>query len=278
MKMSCRYVAVSLACGAALTLTFINAHADDDYLWPIEQRFNADLGVFLIKNDTSVRVDGSTTEGTDINLQNEFGFDNQNRFRVDGYWRFLDRHKLRFLYFGSRASTDRIIDETIVFDNVTYPINSTVHAEFDTDIIELAYEYSFVRRNNFEISGTVGLHNFSITTRLNAQASSNGTGVDLSSSAKGEGPLPVIGLRGIWALSDHFYFDAQAQFFSLKFDNYKGSLQDYKVTFTWQPFRNVGIGIGYNDFKTRLDVTQSDFEGRLDFGYSGALGFIAVAF
>lgn len=277
MNMSCRYVA-ALACGVAVTLTCMNARADDD-LWPIEQRFNLSLGVFLLDTDTTMRVDGDT-RGTEVNLENDFGLQSQDRFRVDGYWRFAKRHKLRFMYFSSRSASSRTIDDTVEFRGVTFPIDAEVRAEFDTNIVELAYEYSFIRRNNFELAGTVGLHNLSIDAGLSAQATSTvgAGGIDRSSKAEGDGPLPVFGVRAIWALSDHFYFDAQAQFFALQFENYDGSLQDYKISFVWQPLRNVGVGIGYNDFNTRLDVDDDNFDGRLEFSYGGALGFITVAF
>lgn len=277
MNMSCRCVA-ALACGVVMTLTSINTRAED-HLWPIEQRVNLSLGVFLLDTDTTMRVDGDT-RGTEVNLEDDFGFQSQDRFRVDGYWRFAKRHKLRFMYFGSRSSSNRTIDDTVEFRGVTFPVNASVRAEFDTNIFEFAYEYSFIRRNSFELAGTVGLHNLSVETRLTAQAVSTAGagGIDLASKAEGDGPLPVIGVRAIWALSDHFYFDAQAQFFALKVDNYDGNLQDYKLSFVWQPLRNVGVGIGYNDFTTRLDVDDDNFDGRLEFSYGGALGFVTVAF
>lgn len=275
---SCRYVA-ALAL-VAMTFTFVNACADEDDLWPIEQQFNLSLGVFLLDTDTTVRVDGEAARGTPVNLDNTFDFQSQDRFRADGYWRFAKRHKVRFMYFATRSESSRTIDQTIEFQGVEYPVDATVRGEFDSDIIELAYEYSFLRSHNFEVAATVGLHNLSIDTRLSAQAASSGGGggVDQSSSAKGDGPLPVIGLRAIWALSDHFYFDAQAQFFAIKIDEYDGSLQDYKVSFVWQPLRNVGIGVGYNDFETRLDVDASEFNGRLELSYGGGLAFVTVAF
>lgn len=276
---SCRCVA-ALAGLVAMTFTFVDACAEENDLWPIDQQFNLSLGVFLLDTDTTIRVDGQAARGTPVNLDNTFDFSSQDRFRADGYWRFAKRHKVRFMYFATRSDSTRTIDQTIEFQGVEYPVNATVRGEVNTDIIELAYEYSFLHRHNFELAGTVGLHNLSIDTRLSAQGSGSGagSGFDQSSSAKGDGPLPVIGLRAIWALSDHFYFDAQAQFFAIKIDEYDGSLQDYKVSFVWQPLRNVGIGIGYNDFETRLDVDASRFNGRLELSYAGGLAFVTVAF
>jgi hypothetical protein len=255
------------------------AHADP--LWPLDQKFNLSLGIFFLDTDTTVRLDGDAGRvGTEVNFERDLGLDTGDRFRIDGYWRFADRHKLRFLYFDSSSSNERSISRTIEFGDTTYPLNVNVRASFDVEIIELAYEYSFMKRDNFEVAGTIGLHNLSVAAGLHADASSNGSlgGVDLEETADGDGPLPVIGLRGIWALNDRFYFDAHAQFFALEFDQYDGNLQDYKVSFNWQPFRNFGVGIGYNAFSTHVDVDAEHFNGKLRFEYDGPLAFIVGAF
>jgi hypothetical protein len=255
------------------------AHADR--LLPLEQKFNLSAGVFVLDTDTRIRVDGENAEiGTDVNLDDEFGFGDQNRLRVDGYWRFFDRHKVRFMYFGSRSEESRSISEEIDFRGETFPVNATVRAEFKTQIFELAYEYSFMRRDSFELAGTFGLHNLEVTTSLSGEATSTvgAGGIDVSRTAKGNGPLPVIGIRTLWAFSDHWYMDFQAQYFGLQFDEYDGHLQDLKLTFVWQPTKYFGVGVGYNDFSTKLDVDGARFDGSLRFGYGGPLAFLSVGF
>lgn len=268
---------VALATVAFFTATSARA----DRLQPLEQRINIGVGLFLLDTNTRIRADASNSDrGTEVDLEDTFGFDDQDRFRIDGYWRFADRHKVRFLYFSSNAATTRTLHETIEFNGTTFPIDASVRAEFETEIIELAYEYAFMRRDTFELAGSIGLHNLRVTSRLTANASSNlgAGGIDVSESAEADGPLPVIGIRGTWAFTDHLYLDAQAQFFTLEFDEYDGSLQDYKVSFVWQPTKYVGVGVGYNDFVTRLRVDGSRFTGRLRFGYGGPLAFITMGF
>jgi hypothetical protein len=255
------------------------AHADR--LLPLEQNFNLSAGVFVVDTNTRIRVDGETVDlGTDIDLDDTFGFEDQSRLRIDGYWRFADRHKVRFMYFGSRLEESRTIAEEIEFNDQIFPLNATVSAEFKTEIVELAYEYSFLRRDSFELAGTIGLHNLRVTATLNTVASSNigAGGIDRSAEAKGDGPLPLVGLRALWAFSDHWFLDAQVQYFGLKFDEYDGSLQDLKLTFVWQPTKYFGLGVGYNDFSTRLDVDGDNFNGRLRLGYGGPLAFLSVGF
>ncbi len=254
-------------------------HADP--LWPVNQKFNISLGVFFLDTDTTIRLDGDGGRiGNEVNFEKDLGLKADDRFRIDGYWRFFDRHKLRFMYFDSSSSNERNIEREIEFGDTTFPLNVNVRASLKVEIFELAYEYSFLKRDNFELAGTLGLHNLSVRGRLHADASSNAGlgGVDLEESADGDGPLPVVGLRGTWAFSDKFYIDGHAQFFALKFDQYDGNLQDYKISFNWQPLRHFGVGVGYNAFSTHVDVDDDYFNGKLRFDYDGPLLFITGAF
>ncbi|HMN43319.1 MAG TPA: hypothetical protein PKE27_02030 [Povalibacter sp.] len=271
----------STLAGTALCLAGFASAGHADPLWPLDDKFNVSLGVFFLDTETTMRLDGDAGRvGTEVNFGRELGLKSGDRFRIDGYWRFFDRHKLRFMYFDSKEGNTRTINRDIEFGDTTFPLNVEVRTDIKVEIFELAYEYSFLKRDNLELSGTIGLHNLSVKAGLHADASSNAGlgGLDLEEAADGDGPLPVVGLRGLWALNDHFYFDAQVQFFAVKFDNYDGNLQDYKLSFNWQPFEHFGVGLGYNDFSTRLDVDEEHFNGKLRFNYDGPLLFVTGAF
>src|SRR5688572_24333370 len=65
---------------------------------PINDRFSLSLGTFLLGTDTTIRVSGTVSgtriPGTQFNVEQELGFQDTDRFRVDAYWRFFKRHKL----------------------------------------------------------------------------------------------------------------------------------------------------------------------------------------
>jgi hypothetical protein len=89
----------------------------------------------------------------------------------------------------------------------------------------------------------------------------------------------VLGLRGLWRLSDAFYISAQLQYFYLEFDPYSGSLIDLKASVVWQVADHVGVGLGYNDFGFRFDIEdRGDFDGRLRWDYGGAFAFATFMF
>jgi hypothetical protein len=251
------------------------ARAADDAPNILSDPFQLSLGTFAFTSDTEIRFDGDTSAGTPVDWENTFGGGDQTRFRVDGHWRFGDsgRHKVRFMWFNSSHSGSKTIEEDIHFGDVTFPVDAKVKADMGFDIYELAYEYAFLRRDTYEIAGTIGLHWTSLSSSLSAKASTSGGNLegDIKREASVDAPLPVIGVRGLWALPHDFYIDAGAQFFSLSFDKYDGSLQDYRVMAVWQPKKWLGIGLGYNQFNVDVDVDGDKFNGNLNWKYHGPM-------
>jgi hypothetical protein len=262
----------TLSTGLLLGSTALADDADPSLL---NDSFYLSLGSFILNSDTEIRFDGDTGRGTPIDWEQTFGGGDSTRFRIDGHWRFgdTDRHKVRFMWFNSTRTGSRTIDEDIEFGDQVYPVNAKVNSEFSFDIYELAYEYAFLKRDTYEVDGTIGLHLASLGMGLTAKAADSGG--TLIADVKREGtidaPLPVIGLRGIWQLPHHFSIDAGAQFFSLSIDQYDGSLQDYRVMLNWQPKKWLGFGLGYNQFNVDLDVDGDKFNGNLNWKYDGPM-------
>ena len=141
-----------------------------------------------------------------------------------------------------------------------------MNADFSFAILEIAYEYAFLRRDNYELEASIGFHYMSLRASLDARAkASSGTLTeDLNGSARVDAPLPVIGMGGTWSLSHDQWRDVSAQLFVLSFDAYRGELQNYRVSLTWQPKSWLGIGIGSSRFLMDLNVTNDDLHGAFD--------------
>jgi hypothetical protein len=242
--------------------------------------FYVALGTYIVDTDTEVSLNGSSSEGSRVDWENTFGSGDVTRFRLDGQWRFADRHKARFMWFDSSRDSSRTLDEEIDWGDETFPVNVRTRAEFSFSVYELAYEYAFLRRDNYEVSGSFGLHYTELDLTLSAKAETSG-GVlqgDIKESGSVGAPLPAIGLRGLWALPYNFWIDAQAQYFALSIDEYDGSLTDLRLMVNWQPKTWLGIGIGYNQFTIDVDVEKDRFDGSLDWTYEGPMIFYSASF
>jgi hypothetical protein len=242
--------------------------------------FHLALGTYIVDTDTEVSLNGSSNEGTRVDWENTFGSGDVTRFRFDGQWRFADRHKARFMWFDTSRYSSRTLEEEIDWGDETFPVNARTRAEFSFSVYELAYEYAFLHRENYEVSGSFGLHYTDLELTLSAKAETSGGTLqrDIKESGDVGAPLPVIGLRGLWALPYDFWVDAQAQYFALSIDEYDGSLTDLRLMVTWQPKTWLGIGIGYNQFTVDVDVEKNSFDGSLDWTYEGPMIFYSASF
>lgn len=271
-----RFIAVVLASCALATAEA----AERD---PLESKIVVDLGWFFMSNDIRVRVDGETSDaiGTDVDFDDTFGVGDFDRFRAEALWRITPRHVLRGMYFENNRDATRSLDREVVWGERTFPISASVTARTELSVAQLSYEYAFLRRDNYELAGGIGVHlidmGLSLAATLDAQGGSISGAVE--EDARSDAPLPVLGLRGMWRLPNNFYLTGQVQYFHLDFDAYSGSLIDLKASLVWQFTDHVGFGVAYNDFGFRFDIEdRSNFDGRLRWDYGGAIAFASFMF
>src|SRR5262245_45383523 len=100
LKLAC---IVWIATGG-LTLGALPVEADDEAPNLLTEPFYVGLGSFILNSDTKIRLDGEGQRGTNLNWEDTFGIGDDTRFRIDAYWRFGDRHKVRALWFNSSRS------------------------------------------------------------------------------------------------------------------------------------------------------------------------------
>jgi len=268
--------------GAAALLLGSPAAMADEAPSLLTDAFQVALGTFIITSEPSVQLKGDTSDGDTVDFDEALGGGDSQRIRFDSFWRFGDsrRHKLKLIAFDMSRENSTTFDEEIEWGGDIYPVDARIEAEFSFTVIEAAYEYAFVKRDRYELDGSIGLHYTSLDSSLKARAEFSGGTLteDISNSASADLPLPAFGLRGIWDLTHNFWLDATAQYFALSIDEFDGSLQDYRVMVTWQPKKWLGVGLGYNHFKVDVDVDKSDFEGSLDWTYSGPMIFYSASF
>jgi hypothetical protein len=86
--------------------------------------------------------------------------------------------------------------------------------------------------------------------------SGGGVGSTLAYASRSDGggttALPLLGAYGSWAWSPDWRLQSRAEF-----GVGSGSHTKLNATARWQLHRNLGLGLGYNLVKTRVDVTYS---------------------
>jgi hypothetical protein len=255
-----------------------SAMADDINL--VTDKGYLSLGTFLNSSEFTIRVDGETTTGSTVDWDNAFGNQDVTRFRLDGLWRFNERHHMRLMYTDySRSRTDTL-NRQIIWQDEVFDIGIEATAKSSFTIFEAAYEYAFMRSEDYELAGTFGLHYTTLEMSLKADITAPGGGgtVSIGGPASVDLPLPVIGAHGIWRFGKNFYLDGQVQYFALAIDNIDGSILNYRAALMWQPKKYVGFGIGYDSFNVDVDIDKERFKGSMDWTYSGPQVFYNISF
>ncbi len=243
------------------------------------------LGGFVVNSDLKANLNGQSTQNPEVDFDETFDRGNDaTRVRADLLWRITPAHHMRLMYFNNSNERSSVLAAPIKWGDYTFQSGSNVNFKHEMEVIELAYEYAFLRQPTYEVSASLGLHYTDTTIQLDGTAiitNPDGTTRTESRATKNNSvaaPLPVIGLHGAWAVAPQWILEAQIQYFGLSYDSYDGAWSDLRASATWMFSQNFGVGLGYNRFASRVDVDKASFNGRLKTAYGGLQAYLTGTF
>ena len=260
--------------------------ADDYAIDSPWKRLSFDAGAFLTITNTSVRYGSGV--GVSVDLEEALGMNVTNRvFRFGGYWRFTDnrRHRLDLSWFSLYRKGDKTITDQIVIeppdggDDIIINPGTELKSTFDLDIYQINYSYSFLQDERVDIAAQAGLYIMPMSFSLSATGLAE-KDVDQNFTA----PLPVIGLRLDLMIVPKWYLRNGSQVFYVEYGDYTGSLVNFRSAVEYNPWKHVGIGLGFDVLKLHVHadgdeaVPGMDLRGDLAFGYSGIMLYGRVFF
>jgi len=244
----------------------------DDLIKPGDEYFKLNLGGVLTTNNANLRIDGNT-HGTDFDLEGVTGLkDSASTFFASGTWRFLPRHRIGVTYFGIDRDRSLAIDREIIIDDVVIPINTNLKTEAKTQFFITNYQYSFIKSDDMELAGIVGLYGANFKYKFTASAPI----VDLDKSTTA--PLPLLGLSADFHLSPRWTISVFGEGLKVKVGDvdgsmyYAGASTDYMFSRTW------GVGLGYQIADIKVDSTKSGFNGHLAWRMDGYFAYLQARF
>ena len=264
-------VSIALALAAASILSVQPVQADD-FIKGGDEAFTFNLGGIVNQFDSSVRLDGTVSTGTEINLEGNGLDENLTSFMASGTWRFTERNRISAMYFGADRSGSRTSDRTItVGDQVIQP--GTVSAETQIDFLLLDYRYSFYKSDAWEFAGALGFYG------LNFDVSVSGTGlIGGTVSESTTVPLPLIGLSADWYIQPRWKVSSTLLGMQADIGDVDGSITVFTLSTDYMFTRNLGMGVSYLHTNTDVDVTKSDFNGNINLGNNAVLLYATAKF
>jgi opacity protein-like surface antigen len=235
---------------------------------------------------TYMEADGtfsSTNNGepTDKLSTDDLGINDGNTTPYFGFrWRFADRWRLTFNYFGldNDGSVRQDFDE-LIFGDINAKGFLAVDTSFQTDFYVTQVGYSFLKNERAELGVGAGLHVIDFDTSLKVSGEINGIGGSTKKdTADLTVPLPNILGFGTYAFTPRLSLDGSIGWFGLDYNDYSGNLVSLSANLEYRLTDHFGIGVGYNYIDMDLTIEQSRREDNYDLEYNGPVLYISAGF
>ena len=253
-----------LACAVAATLLGapLSSLAENN---PWDAPFGVQIGAYSADASTTLRLDSNSGRlGTQISFEGNLNGEQRKTIpTLDLYWRFNPRHALEFSYVSLHRDGDSTLTGSINWGEVTFPVNSRLNSEFNSDILRFAYRYSPWHTDSMEVGFLLGAHYTQMKTSLTSSTGS------LSQEASVKYPLPTIGMRGSWRVAPDWRVGGFGQILKVKINEYDGELYNFGAGVEWAFTHEMIGGLGYDYYKYNLTSTKDNARGEFDYRFDG---------
>ncbi len=259
---------------ATLLATLLpSAASAQDALTALDQG-SISLRLALPNVNTEVRADGTSGNGTPIDFDKDLGVDSSNVVAfIGGTWRPWDNHEFALSIYNDSDNATRKLDRDVVFDGVTYAVNSTVKAERKLRTYDLSYTWWAANHDNWALGPRVGVVYYNIDAMLEMTVDANGVPVasgTVSAAVSPSLPAPSIGFGWRWLPAEDWRVKIDAGYFNANLNAYETSVSYVNAGLEWFPQERWGLTL--NITRQNLDVSAAklDFNGDLNFTQTNA--------
>jgi len=239
---------------------------------------STDLGGVANRFDSHVRLNGQTTQGSDINLENNDLDRNLSTFTVAATWRFLPNHRLDALYYGGKRSGSRTYEGNIDIGDQDFPAGATVGLQTKTEIFDLNYRWSFMHTPDVEVAAVFGLYGGTFKYDFNAVGTEGTNPRTYNKSVSTTVPLPVLGASIDWYPDPRWKVSAAAAGIKASIGDVDGHALVASLSGEYMFWRSLGLGARYTYTDIKADVTKSDFNGTLGVKLNGVMLYAKMVF
>jgi len=272
--------AIQFALGASALLLAQSALAQD-FIKGGEDRFTLNLGGIVNQFDTSVGLNGGTTQGTPIDLEGNGLNKSLSSFQASGTWRWAANHRSDFLYFSAKRSGSRQYDRDITWGDNVYKAGFDINAQAKDEFLFLDYRYSFHKSEALEFAGVLGLYggrfNFDLNGTVSVSSGGSAT-TTASSSSSTTVPLPLIGVSLDWYIQPRWKATTMLSGMQAKIGNVDGRATFFSLGTDYMLTRNWGLGLTYTYTDVGVDVTKDSFNGKLDWKMNAVMAYATMKF
>lgn len=200
--------------------------------------------------------------------------------RVEGIFRFFDRHRLLFNYFKYDKDKRHTLGEDVALGDVSIPAGSFAKTKTEFDLASLVYDYSVIETPTTSLGLQIGAEWARLKARVYAETAD---GINSYEGRESEsGYAPVVGLRFSANTVDRKWgFTVQGQYLDADwgdFKDYSGDITRANALVEYRFTPHFGLYAGYDWFKLDVNRHYGDGTVGLDQRFKGPIAGVTLAF
>ena len=252
-----------------------------DFIKGGEDRFTLNLGGIVNQFDTTVGLNGTAGTGTTIDLEGNGLRKSLSSIQASGTWRWAERHRSDFMYFGAKRGGSRRYDRDITVGDNVFTAGFDVNAQANNEFLLLDYRYSFLKGDALEMAASLGIYGGRLNFEVSGTVTVAGEGsasASASTSSSTTVPLPLVGVSLDWYVQPRWKVSTLLQGMQAKIGEVEGRAAVFQFGTDYMLTRNWGLGLSYMYTQIDVDVTKSRFNGKLDWTSNAVLAYATMKF
>ncbi len=264
--------------GMAMAAQAAHAEVDPSYGGQGTDKFTLSAGWVFTDLGGSLSLNGTTASGTDIGFNPDGAGASTSSFLASANWRVANHHRVSLLWYQTKRDTSYTTQNDIQIGNEFIPAGATASIELKNNYFFGTYRYSFIKKDNLELAGLLGLYGSNLKFNFAASGYPGNPTRNFSTSEGTTLPLPVIGGSFDWYISPRWTAGTSLSGMKAKIGDIDGSIWVLTASTDYMLFHNFGVGLSYLHTNIDVDVTKSTYNGNVGINTNSFLIYGVVKF
>ena len=268
---------IAAPCCSLLLIVALPVSAAADVLG---ERFSLAFGGFSNTLTLRGHVDDAAVEGTHLDFDDQFAFDNRRRLDfAEMRVRAFDRHEFGVKAFRDARERRAVLQETVRFEGQEFLVDGEVRGRISLRSLEFDYTWWLWADPEQAFGLQLGVLRVGASLSLSGRVAISDEGEATGSASVSERFfVPLAGVAWRRQLGDHWRLESELRYLRRSYRGIEGKALSGHLGAEWLAARHLGIVLQYGFSEVDVQQDKIDLAGALQMGFRGPQVLVRLRF